>query len=218
MVNELTYFFKHEIENTTMNFVVLKGKGKSFCSGADLNDFSAKDPNIFVDGLNNLLLSISQTKIPVISIAHGRIFGGGLGLLAVSDIILADKDTLFSFTEVKLGLVPAIIAPYLEKKVTMGLLRYLMMSAQEFDMETAMKIGLVHQTIAVCEEKHSDTFINELLTNSRQAMQATKSLLNDFQRFDNIESKSSYAKNAILEVLKLEETQSRIKNFLRTKS
>ena len=123
MIAELTSVFKSFEKTTNTRVIVLTGNGKSFCAGADLNymkniatlgfDENVKDGKKLAD----LFSSVYNCPIPTITNVHGAVFGGANGLIAACDIVIAEKSTTFAFSEVKLGIAPATIAPFVIKRI-----------------------------------------------------------------------------------------------------
>ena len=137
----------------TARVVVLSGKGSSFCAGADLNwmksmkDYS-KDEN-FKDAkrLAKLFSVINDCSVPVIGRVNGHTLGGGVGLVSVCDYVVAVKEALFGFTEVRLGLIPAVISPYCISKIGESHARAWMLSGERFHAEKAKEMNLVHDVV-----------------------------------------------------------------------
>ncbi len=133
--------------------VILSGKGKSFSAGADLNwmkkaaHFSKQENINDAVALSDMLDTINRSSKPVIAVAHGAVMGGGVGLLACSDMVIAAQDTRFALSEVKLGLTPATISPYVIHAIGPRHARRYFLSGERFDCTSAHQIGLVH-TIA----------------------------------------------------------------------
>ena len=133
--------------------VVLTGEGKSFCAGGDLEWMRqaatyTEDENIR-DALRlaRLFEAIVQCHAVVIARINGHAFGGATGLIAAADVGVATKDALFAFSEVKLGLVPATISPYVIEKIGPGHARALFSTGEPFDAPHALRIGLIHQMV-----------------------------------------------------------------------
>lgn len=196
-------------------FLLLRGKGKSFCSGADLNDFISDNKEMFVKQLSTLLYKLYNCPLPVISIVHGTVYGGGLGLLAVSDIVIADAKSQFCFSEVKLGMVPALISPYLLSKVNKAMLRYLMFSAEVFDNNIALSLGLINKTIDIGVDNAIKNEINKYLSNSPLALRTTKNLLNTITSSKTILSDRKTTEDLLHAHLTEEETFNGINAFLK---
>ena len=131
--------------------VVLAGAGPSFCAGADIDWMRAsislsEEENIAdANALRRMLEAIDTCPTPVIALVQGHAFGGGAGLVAVADIVLAHERALFAFSEVKLGLVPAVISPFALRKIGESAARRYFLTGERFDAPTAARIGLVHE-------------------------------------------------------------------------
>lgn len=134
--------------------VVLKGDGKSFCSGGDLEwmrraaGYTEQQNVDDAVRLADLFESIVACPAVVIAQVQGAAFGGGAGLVAASDVAVATTGTLFAFSEVRLGLVPATISPLVLQKIGSGHARALFTTGEAFDAERALRIGLVHEVVA----------------------------------------------------------------------
>lgn len=131
--------------------VVLRGSGANFCAGADLNWMSrmvsyTREENIRDSSqLAKMYALINECPIPVVGRIQGAAIGGGVGLVAVCDIAIAAPDAKFGLSEVKLGILPAVISPYVIGKVGQSHARALFMTGERFDAERALRIGLVHR-------------------------------------------------------------------------
>lgn len=131
--------------------LVLTGAGKSFCAGADLNwmksmkDYSAEENYQDSVRLSELFEELNSMPMPVIGVVNGAALGGGTGLVASCDYVIASDSALFGFTEVALGLVPGVISPYVMAKIGESQARAYFLSGQKFDGKKAMQMGLVHQ-------------------------------------------------------------------------
>ncbi|MDG6220064.1 MAG: enoyl-CoA hydratase/isomerase family protein [Candidatus Thermoplasmatota archaeon] len=149
VIEELHQCFKNLGEDGEVWAIILTGEGKSFCAGADLNWMKSmvnysKEQNIHdSQKMADMFEAIYRCPKPVLGKINGSAFGGGLGLLAVCDYVISVPDALFAFSEVKLGIAPAVISPYILKKVAPGKARYLFISGERFGPEAAMFYGLV---------------------------------------------------------------------------
>jgi methylglutaconyl-CoA hydratase len=116
---------------------------------------------------------------------HGNVFGGGLGLVAACDIVFAEKDTKFSFSEVKLGLVPAVISPFLRRKVRDHYLRDYMITGDIFGVHAALDMGLIHK-FGDLKDNYADLDqkMASILKAGKEAVRITKKLLNDLPALD----------------------------------
>jgi enoyl-CoA hydratase/carnithine racemase len=131
--------------------VVLRGAGPSFCAGADLEwmrasvDLTPEENVADARRLDALMTAVDRCPAPVVAGVQGHAIGGGCGLLACSDVVVAAPDAMFSLGEVKLGLVPAVISPYVLARVGTGAARHLFVTGERFDAAEALRIGLVHR-------------------------------------------------------------------------
>lgn len=172
--------------NETVKLVVLRATGKHFCAGADLNEMQATINAPFetnlkeAKALGDLFFQLYTLKLPTISLVQGNCFGGGIGLLACCDMVLASEVAHFCFSEVKLGLIPAVISPYVIQAIGQRQAKRYCLTAEWITAKEAEKIGLVHQIVPPdCLEKTLNTLLANLLKNGPQAMQQTKRLINE---------------------------------------
>jgi enoyl-CoA hydratase/carnithine racemase len=151
MIAILTAAFRELAPGTRA--VVLTGAGRSFCSGGDIDWMrsaaEATEEENFRDALAlaELYRLIVESPAVVIAGVNGHAFGGGCGLVAAADVAIAARDALFAFSEVKLGLVPATISPYVIDKIGSGNARALFVTGDSFGAGTAQRIGLVHEVV-----------------------------------------------------------------------
>jgi methylglutaconyl-CoA hydratase len=164
--------------------VVLAGDGPSFCAGADVEWMRASadlsyDENVEdAMGLRRMLEAVDACPAPVVARVQGHAFGGGAGPVACSDIVLAHTDTVFAFSEVKLGIVPAVISPFALAKIGAGAARRYFVTGERFDAETALRIGLVHE-VARDLDGALHRVLGELLSAGPRAARAAKRLVLD---------------------------------------
>src|SRR5947207_2422180 len=167
-----------------LRVVVLAGAGASFCAGADVawmaKTVTYTDAENIRDAsaMSSMFTAIDQLPLPLVGRVHGAALGGGAGLVAVCDIVVAADDALFGFTEVKLGILPAVISPFVLAKIGRSAARELFLSGARFPAARAREIGLVH---AVVPASGLDAAISErvkdLLTAGPQAVAAAKALI-----------------------------------------
>ena len=130
---------------------MLAGEGRSFCAGADIEwmrrsaDLSHEENVAEAVALQRLLDAVDSCPAPVIALVHGHAIGGGAGVVATSDIAIAQAGTSFAFSEVKLGIIPAVISPYVVRKIGESAARRYFVTGERFDAATALRIGLVHE-------------------------------------------------------------------------
>lgn len=185
LIEELTAVFSTEAVAEDARIVHLGGEGKVFCAGGDLNWMKAslhktKDENIVdCEKLSHMFQTINNCPRPVVATVQGAALGGGVGLVSVCDYVIAARETQFSFSEARLGLVPATIGPFILAKVGLSHTRALFLSAERFNAEKAHAIGLVHQVVG--GEADLQPAVNELLSNmllcSPQALRTAKEFL-----------------------------------------
>src|SRR5579871_2821948 len=153
LIAELQAVFERLSNDDDVRAVVLQGEGPSFCAGADLNWMRASldfghDENV-ADALRmaDMFRAIDSCRHPVIGRLHGAALGGGSGLTAVCDIAIAAEGTRFGFTEARLGISPAVISPFVLRKIGETHARALFVTAERFDTTRALAIGLIHEVV-----------------------------------------------------------------------
>ena len=169
--------------------VVLGGDGPVFCAGADINwqraarDLSLEENEADAARLHDMLLAVDRCPVPVVARVHGAALGGGMGLCAVSDVVLAMDGTRFGFTETKLGILPAVIAPFVLPKIGEGQARAVIPSGERFGAERALAMGLVHEILpdALRLDARVAAVIAEILTAGPTAARAAKALIRDLR-------------------------------------
>jgi methylglutaconyl-CoA hydratase len=164
--------------------VLLAGEGESFCAGADVEwmrssiELSYEDNVRDAGRLRSMLEAIDGCPAAVVARVHGHALGGGVGLVACSDIAIAAEDTRFAFSEAKLGIIPAVISPFALAKVGPSAARRLFVTGERFDAATALRIGLV-QEVAGDLDAAVERVLAELLTAGPEAARAAKRLVLD---------------------------------------
>ncbi|MGZ4381174.1 MAG: enoyl-CoA hydratase-related protein [Gaiellaceae bacterium] len=162
--------------------VVLAGEGASFCAGADVEwmraaaDLDYEGNLRDANALRHLLQSIDRCPAPVVCRVQGHALGGGAGLVACADIALAAPDAVFAFSEVKLGIIPAVVSPFALAKIGPGAARRYFVTGERFDAETALRIGLVHEIAADLDGALAQ-MLGELLGAGPKAARAAKKLV-----------------------------------------
>lgn len=154
LIAELTLLFRKLEADDTVRLIVLSGEGKSFCAGADLTwmgkmkSYSMEENLADSTRLADMFYTMNTISKPVIGIVHGAAMGGGVGLVAVCDYVLAEPDAKFGLTEVRLGLAPCAISPFVIAKMGEGNARAWFLSGERFDADAAMRMGLVHEVVS----------------------------------------------------------------------
>lgn len=165
MVGELCEAFDELGRDPSIQVIVLASTGSAFCAGVDLNwmgsdgAVSAPEAQKDAEQLREMFRAIDECPCPVIGRIHGAAFGGGVGLIAVSDIAVAVTDATFALSEVRLGLVPAVIAPFLLRKTGESFLRRFCLTGEPFSASAAQQWNLVHDVV---ERNKLDSRIDEL--------------------------------------------------------
>ena len=184
VVDDLHKAFAEADDHDQTRVVLLSGNGKSFSAGADLGWMKdqASLPHAEnakgADYMARMFLAIARCKKPVVGRIHGHALGGGSGLTAAVDVAISTEDCLFGMTEVKLGIVPAVISPFLLQKIGAGRARTLFLTGARFDGKEAERLGLVHRAVPV--EGLDDAVgkvIKELLTAGPAAVASAKELI-----------------------------------------
>ena len=148
LITELAEAF---VDVGTSRAVVLAGDGPSFCAGADVEWMRASaglgvEENLAdANALRRMFEAIDGCPAPVVAVVQGHALGGGIGLVACSDVVLAEPRAVFAFSEVKLGIVPAVISPFALRKIGESAARRYFVTGERFDSATALRIGLVHE-------------------------------------------------------------------------
>jgi methylglutaconyl-CoA hydratase len=168
----------------TVRAIVLDGAGASFCGGADVNwmrsslDLSEADNIEDAERMSQMFRAIDRCPKPVIVRIHGAALGGGAGLAAVCDIAVASDATVFGFTETKLGIIPAVISPFVLAKIGVSQARALFLTGERFDAARAMRMGLVHEVAqADALDARIAAIVAEFRTAGPQAVAAAKALI-----------------------------------------
>ena len=155
---------------SNLRAVVIRGEGSVFCSGADLNEWEPTQ-------LQQLLKEIVNCSLPTIALVHGSCLGGGMGLACACDFILADDNTKFGFPEVRIGMVPAVIFPYVARKLDMGKMREFFLSGEKFDVSMAEEMGMLYGKCSA-DESELDELTLRLERGGPQAQNSIKKLFN----------------------------------------
>lgn len=184
LIAELTESLQRLNDNPRVRALVLASNGKSFSAGADLNwmarmaDYDQTQNLEDSRALAALMATLNQMLVPTIARVQGAAYGGGVGLAACCDIVVASDNASFALTEVKLGLMPAVISPYVIAKIGISAARRYFLTAERFDAATAKQLGLVHEVVDRDElDSKIESLLTTLLTNGPHAMAAAKMLI-----------------------------------------
>ena len=182
MVEELLHYFEGIRNNRDVRVVVMRAAGKAFCVGGDIRDLSAPrteaEERAAIARVDTLLRAINHAPQVVIQRIHGAALGGGMGLVSVSDIAIASTTARFGFPEVRLGIVPSLISPFVVERLGLTRTRQWMLTGMQFDARAALEVGLIHE---VCEDEALDGRVaataHEVLQCSPNALAECKKLL-----------------------------------------
>lgn len=184
MIGQLKEAFRVITADERIKVALLRGVGKSFSAGADLAWMKSMANYTHAENMTDsqelfeMFWSLYSCSKPVLALAHGHVFGGALGLLAACDMVACEEDTKLCFSEVKLGLAPAVISPFVMSKMSRKWANELMLTGRVFTAKEAKNAGLANMTGSLHEcENYCEGQINEILRSGKQAVSATKELM-----------------------------------------
>ena len=185
-----------------LRVIVIKGNGSVFCSGADINTWNPEE-------LQELLFSLSDCPVPTIAHVHGVCFGGGMGLASACDFVIAEEGTKFGFPEVKIGMIPAVISPYVSRKMSISRMRELFITGESFGIRQAYDFGFLYTL---------DSDIEKLMAIIRKgaplAQSFIKKLLSEEVDKDYIDERDSHLAELITQIREGSEGQEGMAAFL----
>ena len=184
MLAELTAWAKETAGDPGVRAVVLSGAGPVFCAGADATWMAKTVEKTQSENVTDarfaaeMFRSIDELPVPVIARIQGAAIGGGAGLAAVADVVVADEHAMFGFTEVKLGIIPAVISPFVLAKIGRSAARELFLTGRRFTAQHALDIGLVHTVVPANNiDAGVDAVLREVLSAGPEAIAAAKRLI-----------------------------------------
>lgn len=221
MIAEMGSVFEKIKMAREINALVIRGNGKVFSAGADLNWMQKVIQNSYKENkkdskkLQELFENLYLLPVPTIALVHGACIGGANGLIAASDIVLAEYETQFRFGEVRIGLVPATIAPYIINRTGEYAAKYYMLTGRAFNVENALRIGLVdasgnHESL----KTELEIILNELGKNSIHAVRQTKRLILNISGSEDFKEVKEITLDAIARARISEDGQEGMKAFL----
>ncbi|MCK4856887.1 MAG: enoyl-CoA hydratase/isomerase family protein [candidate division Zixibacteria bacterium] len=220
VIDETTFAFSKLKTDLDTRVVILTGEGKSFCAGADLNWMRRVKEYAYEDNLEesrrlaDLFYNIYSFPKPVIGRINGAAIGGGTGFVAVTDIAVAAQSAIFSFSEVKIGVVPACISPYVIKRVGQGRAREFFLTGERLTAERALTAGLVNRVVP---DDMLDATVNglveSLLSSGPQAIAVCKDLLQNVPGL-TVEQFREYTARVIADLRQSAEGQEGMDAFL----
>jgi methylglutaconyl-CoA hydratase len=188
VIAALTAVARDAAKDQSLRAIVIAGAGPAFCAGADLAwmmkavAYSRQDNLRDAEDLARMLELLNSLPVPVIGRVQGAALGGGVGLVAICDIVVAADDAVFAFSEAKLGIIPAVISPYVMAKIGTSGARELFLTAARFDAARARELGLVHAVVPEASlDERIDRYVREILTSAPSAIAAAKGLISEIQ-------------------------------------
>jgi methylglutaconyl-CoA hydratase len=205
--------------------VVLAGAGETFCAGADVTwmraaiGLSLEENERDAARMQAMFLAIDACPVPVIARVQGAALGGGMGLLAVSDVVVATADATFGFTETKLGIIPAVISSFVIPKIGESHARALFATGERFGSDRAVRIGLVHDVVpdVTALDRRVEALTDELASAGPTAVRGAKNLVRELRRLGPEESRRHLPRH-IAQQRTSEEGQEGLAAFLEKRS
>ena len=184
MIDELSEWAISRHADTGVRAAVLRGAGPVFSAGGDLSwmartaDYTRSQNLRDAEALARMYSRLDTLPFPLVGCVHGAALGGGAGLAAVCDLVVASRDAVFGFTEVRLGIVPSVISPFVVAKVGRSAARELFLTGSRFSAERAREIGLVHTVVEPAAlEEEVRRVVDAVLASGPQAVAAAKALI-----------------------------------------
>ncbi|SVA67430.1 uncharacterized protein METZ01_LOCUS120284 [marine metagenome] len=197
-----------EVENyQELRVVVIRGEGPAFCSGVEVTSWKAEELQAFLSAL-------IECPLPTIADIHGVCLGGGMGLACSCDFVLAEKGTQFGFPEVRIGMVPAIISPYVARKLNLSKMRELFITGERFGTTEALSMGFLYRETDGVADAVLRALISDIEKGGPQAQQHIGRLLNGDIISKAIKQRDSELAEFISQIRKGSESQEGIRSFL----
>ncbi len=225
MIRELIDALDRVKDHPELRFLILRGRGKHFSAGADLAwmreaaelDYDANLTD--AHELGELMYNLYHLPLPTLAVVQGAAFGGAVGLAACCDIAIGAEDALFSLSEVRIGLAPAVISPFVVKAIGERAARRYALSAERFSGPRARELGLLAETYPAAElDAALERWIADLQLNSPQAMKATKDLLGEVGSAELSPALRRHTESAIARLRVSQEGQEGLRAFLEKRS
>lgn len=221
MIRELILALEAVKAAANVRFLLLRGRGRHFSAGADLawmQESARLDYNANLDDsreLAELMYNLFQLKVPTLAVVQGAAFGGALGLISCCDMAIGAADAQFSLSEVRIGLAPAVISPFVVQAIGERATRRYALTAERFNGERARELGLLAECYPAEElEQAVQDWTANLLLNSPQAMRVSKDLLREVGNGELSPNLRRYTENAIARIRVSPEGQEGLNAFL----
>jgi methylglutaconyl-CoA hydratase len=225
VIAELTQTFQQLAAQPELRVVLLSGRGKAFCAGADLNwmramaDYSWEQNRADAQRLADMLWTLDQCPVPVVGRVQGDCYAGGMGLASICDVLVASSNVTFCLSEARLGLLPATISPYVIRAMGVQAARRYFTTAERLSAAQAHGMGLVHE---LCEPEALDAKVAEivatLVANGPAAVKACKQLVRDVAGQDLTEALRAETARRIADIRASNEGKEGLQSFLGKRS
>ncbi len=225
VIAELTQTFQQLAAQPELRVVLLSGRGKAFCAGADLNwmramaDYSWEQNRADAQRLADMLWTLDQCPVPVVGRVQGDCYAGGMGLASICDVLVASSNVTFCLSEARLGLLPATISPYVIRAMGVQAARRYFTTAERLSAAQAHGMGLVHE---LCEPEALDAKVAEivatLVANGPAAVKACKQLVRDVAGQDITEALRAETARRIADIRASDEGKEGLQSFLGKRS
>lgn len=221
MIRELIIALERIRNDSSLRFLLLRARGRHFSAGADLT-WMQESANLDYDTnlgdareLSELMYSLAKLKVPSLAVVQGAAYGGALGLISCCDMAIGADDAQLCLSEVKIGLTPAVISPFVVQAIGERHARRYALTAERFDGLRAREIGLLAEAYPAAElEQQTQQWIANLLLNSPQAMRISKDLLREVGHGELTPALRRYCENAIARIRVSPEGQEGLRAFL----
>ncbi len=207
MIRELILALDKVASDASLRFLIVRGRGKHFSAGADLAWMQQSAELDYATNLDDarelaeLMYNLAKLKIPTLAVVQGAAFGGALGLISCCDMAIGADDAQFCLSEVRIGLAPAVISPFVVQAIGERATRRYALTAERFGGQRAREIGLLSESYASAElEQKVEQWIDNLLLNSPAAMRASKDLLREVGDGSLTPALRRYTENAIARI------------------
>jgi len=222
MMTELIDVFKYVNKIAEIKIIILKGRGKTFCAGPDLNWLKdvakySYEQNYFESLLfSKCLYEIYSCKKPTIAVIHGSAIDGGIGFFAACDFAFCNEETIFSVTDVNMGLIQACIAPYIMKRVGEFGTKELMFTGKRIKGSEAETLKLVNKSLSKSQlDEYVNETIEQLRTSGPSALTFCKNLIYDIANTQSIDESIEYTAKLIADIRATDEGQEGLNAFLK---
>lgn len=226
MIKELTTIFKSIQKNKAIRAVVLSGSGKSFCAGADLDWMQSMANYTYTQNVKDaeklfeMFLAMRECDVPIVGRVHGSAFGGALGLMSVCDIVFAESKSIFCFSEVRLGLAPAVISVFVKEKMHASHIQRYFLTGAVFSASEAETSGLIHKVVeseVQLLNAVEEYLLKEVLVAGPLAARETKKLLRQLSGVQLTTKVKSLTTKCIAKLRVSDEGQEGLKSFFAKK-